>query len=1051
LSEASVVRRIHRYLLFPVLLLALTSCFSRNDLLDLARTAPQPDETIIYGNLAVIGAQATSNTGVRVYFSEDVEQTGAETAGNYLIPGLSVLAASRDPSDHSIVQLDTSAQSGVTYSLTVQKVRDLTQLPIGFNNVVIFTGDAAPYLQSAGSYSNTEVRIYFSESVEQASASNAANYTIVPGLTVVSASRDAVDFSQVNLETGSQGDGTSYTVTVTGVRDLNGNTLTSPNAKTFSGTGVVDTTPPQLLAASMVSADTVELRFSEPLDQASAESGANYSITDIDSNSIPVSAAVLQADPSKVWVEVSDYFTRGGYSVTVDTAVQDLSGNVLVGPPDNQVSFAGLGTVIADAKATSPTGVRVYFSTEVELSKAQNKNNYAIPGLTVTGASRDPADYSIVDLVTTAQSDIDYTLTVFNVIDQDAKAFSGDVPPSLKSVTSSGNTAVTVYFSEAVDEASAEDPANYYIVALAVSSATRDPSDLSKVTLQTGLQSGSILYTLEVTGVRDLNLNPIASPGSLQFPGTGLSDMNRPDLLAAELVDGNTVCAIFSEPVDQGSAETLSYYAIEDSLGGGVSVIAAALQPDASKVWLDVSGALSGSLYTVTVTGVKDLSGNLLLGPPENRVCFAGAGTPPQSFYEGPLVTDPFGESTNTFCLLATYRERVYCGPAEGDNVVLRMKPDGTDPELATLVFRASSTITYTLDPGPDGETGIDCIEGGFINGEEYLFVGPARSGGNLGFIYYTKESGTTLHFEAMDLSPVLGPQTKGVSSMVVFNDSLYLGFPDDGGKRPYLVKVLNVKKDPVEGTDVVNLDGDMMPRIGTNGSPKNSGGKVGIDSFGIHNDCLYLGNGGKTEPDADGGIVRSTTNDPKAFSTAPGDWEDVTQVGAVHWYSGLDRFSLEINDVNQLTPAQKAFPAMVSFNGSLYVIRNSTSSLGGPQLWRYDGGAWMLIADNGTGLTNMGDLNNKKATLLVVNGDRLYIGFDNPVNGAQVWRTSPGVNDPLIEGDFEAVTTDGLGDPANNQKIYHAFSAADTTLHYLWLLCGRDGSDLRVFRTDNS
>ena len=49
---------VHRYLLFPILLLTLVSCFSRSDLLDLGRTNPEPDGVIVYSKLAVIRAEA---------------------------------------------------------------------------------------------------------------------------------------------------------------------------------------------------------------------------------------------------------------------------------------------------------------------------------------------------------------------------------------------------------------------------------------------------------------------------------------------------------------------------------------------------------------------------------------------------------------------------------------------------------------------------------------------------------------------------------------------------------------------------------------------------------------------------------------------------------------------------------------------------------------------------------------------------------------------------------------------------------------------------------
>ena len=94
------------------------------------------------------------------------------------------------------------------------------------------------------------------------------------------------------------------------------------------------------------------------------------------------------------------------------------------------------------------------------------------------------------------------------------------------------------------------------------------------------------------------------------------------------------------------------------------------------------------------------------------------------------------------------------------------------------------------------------------------LVIGPSKSDGNLAYIYYTTESGSNLNFYYMDLSGSLGGQTKGVSAMVVFNEKLYIGYPDTGGKRPYMMKIVNIKQSPGAG-DVVNLQADEMPRVG--------------------------------------------------------------------------------------------------------------------------------------------------------------------------------------------------------------------------------------------
>jgi hypothetical protein len=401
--------------------------------------------------------------------------------------------------------------------------------------------------------------------------------------------------------------------------------------------------------------------------------------------------------------------------------------------------------------------------------------------------------------------------------------------------------------------------------------------------------------------------------------------------------------------------------------------------------------------------------------------------------------------------MLAKYRGRIYIGPAAADNSVFRIKPDGTYPELVSFRFHVNSVYSSSLNPGPDGEDGIDYIAGGTINGVEYLFIGPSKSGGNLDYIYYTSESGGDLDFNPMELGSGLGGQSKGVSAMSVFNNNLYVGFPDTGGSRPYFQKIVNVMEAPLKDVDFFDLQGKEMPRIGVSGTPNNTAGIIGIDSFGIFQDKLFLGNGGSNNPDEDGGILRSTMNDPGPYDLAPSDWEDVTPTSVAEWYDGGNRFSSELPSTNKLIPSDKAFPAMAVFNNKLYVIRNTKDMSNRPQLWKYDGITWTIVADNGSGITDMGNGNNSAASLLVVNGDQLYLGYDNSTDGVQLWRTVVGVTDPSIEADFEPVSTDGFGDPANNQRVYHGVSISSGGEDFLWLLSGKSGGSVRVYRTNNN
>ncbi|MDA1315272.1 MAG: DNRLRE domain-containing protein [Acidobacteria bacterium] len=80
-----------------------------------------------------------SATNVEVVFSEDVEQTSAETPGNYSSDGgITVSAATLDPDGHTVNLTTTSMTSGFTYTLTVNNVTDVALNPIALNSQQMF-------------------------------------------------------------------------------------------------------------------------------------------------------------------------------------------------------------------------------------------------------------------------------------------------------------------------------------------------------------------------------------------------------------------------------------------------------------------------------------------------------------------------------------------------------------------------------------------------------------------------------------------------------------------------------------------------------------------------------------------------------------------------------------------------------------------------------------------------------------------------------------------------------------------------------------------------
>ncbi|MFT3884532.1 MAG: lamin tail domain-containing protein [Flavobacteriales bacterium] len=124
------------------------------------------------------------------------------------------------------------------------------------------------------------------------------------------------------------GVGTAHTTSTTiGVRC----TYTVSNATKFyfddffAGPAIVDTQAPTLLSAIAAGATDVDLRFDEPVEQVSAETGANYALQP----ALGIASATRDgADPAVVHLSLAAPMTSGTpYTVTA-TGVQDPAGNV---------------------------------------------------------------------------------------------------------------------------------------------------------------------------------------------------------------------------------------------------------------------------------------------------------------------------------------------------------------------------------------------------------------------------------------------------------------------------------------------------------------------------------------------------------------------------------------------------------------------------------------------------------------------------------------------------------------------------------------------------
>ncbi len=443
----------------------------------------------------------------------------------------------------------------------------------------------------------------------------------------------------------------------------------------------------------------------------------------------------------------------------------------------------------------------------------------------------------------------------------------------------------------------------------------------------------------------------------------------------------------------------------------------------------------------------------------------------------GTLVADdPFGDGTD-FTYVAAYGGQVYLGPSADGSTLVRMDPDGTGAETVALNFSRDATgnvsrntaatappytsigangcASGTLECGPDDEDGRGLLAAGSYLGGDWLVLGGARSGGDLDYIYMTSTTTAPLDFQYVDISAGLGGQTRGFSALHIVGDRIYMGFPDTGGQRPYLVTLLTAPSGPgldaTAGTDLIELEADDIGAMKT-------AGMAMIDSITDFNSRIYLANSGDW--------VRSTTEFPLPADTNPGDWTSHLPSAAAYGAKS----SVTTSKTAELDPSDKAVSQMAVFNGRLYFARNTSD---GPQLWVCNPGSvgdalecdsddWSLIVANTTGdaqLSQFDNANNTALTLLVATPQYLYVGFDNANSGAVVFRSSASA--PTVAADFvgedgcaanlhpatcNGLLGNGLGDPQNTRIFFGAALTFDTSVS-VYVSSGALGDGVQVYR----
>ena len=361
------------------------------------------------------------------------------------------------------------------------------------------------------------------------------------------------------------------------------------------GDYVPDVTPPAILAATVPGVNSLDILFNEPVDVTSSQLAANYVVDNgIGSPTIAVRDA---SNPALIHLTFSANFPiRTNLQITIN-GVQDLSANAINNAIFSFSYFVPLSyDVVIDELMADPT---------------------PLVGL---------PDIEWIELRNTTTFDI-------NLQGWRIGKSTGESGP-LPSFILKKDSFVIVCTGSAVAAMSAFGTT----IPVTGFPSLNNAGDLLYLRAATGTIIHSVNYTdawyqneLKKAGGWSLEMidthNPCSgitnwkasvdvkggTPGKKNSVDALNADQTSPKLLRAYATDSVNIVLVFNEPVDSTIASLAAGYNISDGIG--IPVVATALSVLFDRVNLRLTGAsalLRNKVYTVTVTGVSDCTGNVI-------------------------------------------------------------------------------------------------------------------------------------------------------------------------------------------------------------------------------------------------------------------------------------------------------------------------------------------------------------------------------------------------------------------------------------------------------
>ena len=400
-----------------------------------------------------------------------------------------------------------------------------------------------------------------------------------------------------------------------------------------------DDIPPVLTGAEPLSVQTVRLEFSEVLHPESAADAGNYRVCLAGSASmaVPVITAERSEDGSIVILRLGGSLEPGRtYRVDV-IGIFDMYGNVISITQmaeflmeDDELPY------VTDVSVVHMLEILVTFNEALATVGAEDAASYTlfIAGDTANALDVEEArirgDLRAVSLkpMQLMIPGTAYLLRVSGVSDLSGNQTdpdtlyeflaADDAPPELAGLVTSGDSVVTLTFSEPLEPASVAGLGNItitdsrdHLVTLAIDSIGQAGEGKVVTLVLVDHAVVGLPYILGIAGIMDLAGNPIVTVQE-EFSFIGGTD-DPPRAVFAEATGNNDVIVHFDKQLERASAEIDSNYYLYQAVDPMTRrrVDDSRLLADGSSVQLTLEKGLLDNIYfTIVISDVRDIYGN---------------------------------------------------------------------------------------------------------------------------------------------------------------------------------------------------------------------------------------------------------------------------------------------------------------------------------------------------------------------------------------------------------------------------------------------------------